>query len=146
VYCDGAWGNTRAGATTVLVSPSGIKLRYATRLQFTKEIDKYINNIAKYEVVLLGLHKQRAMGVQNCILKIDSKVIVRQIEKECITRDTMLERYLALVRRMENYFRGFSIEHIERSKNTEVDELAKATARKTILPPTYFSKHLKIHQ
>jgi ribonuclease HI len=146
VYCDGAWGNTRAGATTVLVSPSGIKLRYATRLQFTKEIDKYINSIAKYEVVLLGLHKQRAMGVQNCILKIDSKVIARQIEKECITRDTMLERYLALVRRMENYFRGFSIEHIERSKNTKVDELVKATARKTTLPPTYFSKHLKIHQ
>jgi ribonuclease HI len=146
VYCDGAWGNTRAGATTVLVSPSGIKLRYATRLQFTKEIDKYINSIAKYEVVLLGIHKQRAMGVQNCILKIDSKVIARQIEKECITRDTMPERYLALVRRMENYFRGFSIEHIERSKNTEVDELVKATARKTTLSPTYFSKHLKIHQ
>jgi hypothetical protein len=29
---------------------------------------------------------------------------------------------------MENFFKGFIIEHIERAKNTEVDELAKAAA------------------
>jgi ribonuclease HI len=45
-------------------------------LQFTTETDKCSNNISKYEAVLLGLRKLRAMGVQNCILKIDSKVIV----------------------------------------------------------------------
>jgi hypothetical protein len=32
VYCDGAWGNVGARAAVVLVSPSGIKLRYATWL------------------------------------------------------------------------------------------------------------------
>jgi hypothetical protein len=36
---------------------------------------------------------------------------------------------------MENYFRGFSVEHIERNKNVKADELAKAAARKTMLPP-----------
>jgi hypothetical protein len=41
---------------------------------------------------------------------------------------------LALVRRLENYFRGFLVEHIERAKNTEADELVKATAMKTTLP------------
>jgi hypothetical protein len=60
-------------------------------------------------------------GVQNCILQIDSKVIEGQIEKESIARDSTLEKYLALVRRMENYFRGFSVEHIERSKNAKAD-------------------------
>jgi hypothetical protein len=29
---------------------------------------------------------------------------------------------------MENFFKGFIIEHIERAKNTEADELAKAAA------------------
>jgi ribonuclease HI len=109
VYCDRAWGNTGTGAVAVLISPSGIKLRYATCLQFTKEIDKCINNITKYEAVLLGLRKLQAMGVQSCILKTDSRVIAEQIEKECIARDAMLERYLALIRRMGNYFRGFSV-------------------------------------
>jgi hypothetical protein len=36
---------------------------------------------------------------------------------------------------MESYFRGFSVEHLDRSKNTEADELAKAAARKIALHP-----------
>jgi hypothetical protein len=83
------------------------------------------------------------MGVQNCIMKTDSKVIADQIEKECIARDSMLERYLSLVQRMENYFRGFSIEHIERSRNIEANELVKAVARKTTLPPNIFFQILE---
>jgi ribonuclease HI len=55
------------------------------------------NNIAEYKAVLLGLRKLRAMGVQNCILRTGSKLIAIQIEKECITRDNTMERYLALV-------------------------------------------------
>jgi ribonuclease HI len=86
VYCDGAQGSTEEGVVAVLVSPSGIKLRYAAQLQFTKETYKCTDNIAKYEAVLLGLCKLRAMGVQNCILKTDSKVIARQVEKDCITK------------------------------------------------------------
>jgi hypothetical protein len=87
VYYDGAWGNTGARNSAILISPSGMKLRYAAWLQFTKETDKCINNIAEYELVLLGLwklnHKQY------------SKVIVGQIDKECLARDGILEKYLA---------------------------------------------------
>jgi hypothetical protein len=32
VYCDGAWGIVGTGAAIILISPSGIKLRYAARL------------------------------------------------------------------------------------------------------------------
>jgi hypothetical protein len=39
VYYDGARGNARARASALFISPSGIKLRYATWLQFTMEID-----------------------------------------------------------------------------------------------------------
>jgi hypothetical protein len=30
VYCDGVWGNAGASASAILISPSGIKLRFAT--------------------------------------------------------------------------------------------------------------------
>jgi hypothetical protein len=40
---------------------------------------------------------------------------------------------------MENYFRGFSVEHIERAKNTKTDELVKVAARKTTLPSRHVS-------
>jgi hypothetical protein len=32
VHCDGAWGTTGAGAATIRISPSGIKLYYVARL------------------------------------------------------------------------------------------------------------------
>jgi ribonuclease HI len=81
IYCDGAWGNTRIGAAAILISPSGIKLRYAARLKFTIETDKCTNNIAEYEAILLGLRKLRAIRIQRCVVRIDSKVLSSQIEK-----------------------------------------------------------------
>jgi hypothetical protein len=93
--------------------------------------------------VILGACKLRAIGVKNCILKIDSKAIAGQIEKECIARDATLERYLALIWRMDNYFRGFLVKHIERENNTEADELAKAAARKITIPTDVFFQTLE---
>jgi hypothetical protein len=39
---------------------------------------------------------------------------------------------------MENYFKGFTVEYIERAKNTETDELAKTATRKAALQPDVF--------
>jgi hypothetical protein len=39
---------------------------------------------------------------------------------------------------MENHFKGFTVEYIERLKNTKADELAKAAARNTPLPVDIF--------
>jgi hypothetical protein len=51
----------------------------------------------------------RAMGVQHCIVKTDSEVVASPIDKECIARDETLERYLAVVRRMERFLKGFTV-------------------------------------
>jgi hypothetical protein len=45
----------------------------------------------------------------------DSKVIAGRIEKECIARDSTLEKYLALVRRME-----ITLEDSQSSTETEI--------------------------
>jgi ribonuclease HI len=133
VNCDGAWG-----AAAILTSPSRIKLCYEARLQFSKEIDKCTNNIVEYEAILLGLHKLRIIGVQRCILCTDSKVVAGQIEKECIARKPILKKYLSLVKRMEKFFKGFTVEYIDKNKNSEADEHAKAAARNTPLPADVF--------
>jgi ribonuclease HI len=106
-------GAIGAGAAVVLLSPSGIKLRYTARMQFNSESDKCTNNIAVYEAILLGICKLRPIRVQKCILRTDSNVVAGQIEKECIAREPTLERYLGLVRKMENYFKRFTVEYIE---------------------------------
>jgi hypothetical protein len=71
-------------------------------------------------------------------LCIASKVVAGQIEKECITREPTIKRYLALVTRMGSYFKGFTVEYIEKTKNAEVDELARAVGRNTPLPADVF--------
>jgi hypothetical protein len=97
----------------VLIPPSGIKLRYVARLQFTNVVDRCTNNVAKYEAIPLRLHKLRAIGVQTCVLHTDLKVVSSQIEKECIAKEATFEKYLALVRRMESHFKGFTVEYRE---------------------------------
>jgi hypothetical protein len=76
-------------------------------------------------------------------LKIDSKVIAGQMEKECMARDATLEKYLAIITRMENYFKRFTVEHIERAKNIEPDKLAKVAARKATLQLDVFFQTIK---
>jgi hypothetical protein len=107
-------------------------------LQFNNEADKCTNNITEYEAILLGLRKLRVIGVQRCILRTDSKIVAGQIEKECIAREPTLEKYLALVKRIEFFFKGFTVEYIDKNRNTEADELAKAVGRNTPLSTDVF--------
>jgi ribonuclease HI len=81
VYCDEAWVTIGVGAATIPISPSGVKLCYAARLQFNNKAGKCTNNIAEYEAILFGLRKLMVIGVQRCTIHTDSKVVVGQIEK-----------------------------------------------------------------
>jgi hypothetical protein len=60
-----------------------------------------------------------------------------------MTRDGALKRYLAVVQRIERFFKGFTVQHIERTKNSEADELAKVVAKKVVIPPDIFYQVIK---
>jgi hypothetical protein len=64
MFCDGSWGTFGAGAAAILNSPSKIRTCYVARMEFN-----CTNNIAKYEALLLGLQKLKAMGIRKAILK-----------------------------------------------------------------------------
>jgi hypothetical protein len=64
--------------------------------------------------------------------------LISEIENECIAREPTLEKYLQLIERIENFFKDFTVEYIDRNKNAKVDELAKAAARNTPLPADVF--------
>jgi hypothetical protein len=44
---------------------------------------------------------------------------------------------------MENYFKGFMVEYIERNKNTKADDLAKAVARNILMHADIFFQVLE---
>jgi ribonuclease HI len=104
VFCDGSWGTFGARAAAVLVAPSKVRTCYVIKLDFN-----CTNNIAKYEALLLGIRKQKAMGIRRAILKTDSQVISSHVDKSSKARDPKLEKYLDAVRRLEASFEGFSL-------------------------------------
>jgi len=133
LYTDGAWGQAGAGAAAVLIAPSGLKLKYAARLEF-----KATNNIAEYEGLILGLNKSKASGAKTLLIKTDSQVVAGQVEKEYLAHNPELARYLVVVRGLERRFKGFTLQYIPRAENYEADELAKAAANNTLLPEGTF--------
>jgi ribonuclease HI len=100
IFTDGAWGQSGAKASVVLVAPSSLRLKYAARLEF-----RATNNIAEYEGLFLGLNKAKALLARRLLIKIDSQVVANQVEKEYMAREPELVRYLALVRALERRFR-----------------------------------------
>jgi ribonuclease HI len=49
------------------VAPSGLRTKYTARLKF-----RATNNIAKYEGLILGLNKAKALGAKTLLIKTDS--------------------------------------------------------------------------
>jgi ribonuclease HI len=119
----------------------GVKIRYAAQLNFTK-LDPSTNNTTKYEALLLGLRKMKALGHQNFTVKSNSKVILDHIEKESDAQGQEMIYYLEAISAMEKYFSGFLLEQIPRAPNNEADKLAKAAARKQPLPLDVFYEEM----
>jgi ribonuclease HI len=138
VFCDGSWGTFGAGAAVVLVAPSKVRTYYAAKLDFS-----CTNNIVKYEALLLGLRKLRAMGIRRAILKTDSQVISGHVDKSSKARDPKLEKYLDTVRRLEASFEGFSVKNIPRGENDHADLLAKSATQGLPLPLEVFFETIK---
>jgi ribonuclease HI len=138
VFCDGSWGTFGAGAAAVLVAPSKVRTCYTARLDFS-----CTNNIAEYEVLLLGLWKLKAIGIRRVILKTNSQVISGHVDKSSKARDSKLEKNLDIVRRLEASFEGFSVKNIPRGENEHADLLAKSAAQGLPLPSEVFFETIK---
>ena len=105
---------------------SQANIRRKTQIQSNKQY-------TEYEGLVLGLSKAKASGAKTLLIKTDSQVVAGQVEKEYLTHNTELAKYLAVVRGLERRFKGFTLQYIPRAENNEVDELAKAAANNLAL-------------
>jgi ribonuclease HI len=131
VQCDGAYCHLGSAAAAVLKSPSGIKLRYALRL----DCDNCTNNMAEYEGLLLALLKARAVGARRLVILTDSELIAGHIGKTYKAK-----KYLQAVHSMEKFFLRITVKSFPRHYNKEADAIAKATALLEPLPQMCFTK------
>jgi ribonuclease HI len=134
VQCDGAYCHLGSAVAAALKSPSGIKLRYALRLN----CDNCTNNMAEYESLLLALRKARAVGTRRLVILTDSELVAGHIGKTYKANKPDMMKYLQAVRSMEKFFLSITFQSFPRLYNKEADAIAKATALHEPLPLDVF--------
>jgi ribonuclease HI len=64
----------------LLIAPTGEHLKYVLQMHFPRELAT--NNTAEYEGLLAGLHIAIDLGIRKMIIRGDSQLMVREVNKD----------------------------------------------------------------
>jgi ribonuclease HI len=118
----GSRGNPgRAACAAIICDGDGEELLRRFRM-----IGRATNNVAEYEGVLLALELCAELGAREVRLRIDSELVVRQIEGRYKVKHPDLKPYHARVLEAAGRFEAFSVAHVRRKDNAEADKLVNA--------------------
>jgi ribonuclease HI len=116
----GARGNPGpAGIGVVLVDERGGVIDEVAR-----SLGHQTNNVAEYEAVIAGLELAHASAVTDLVIKIDSELVVRQLNGEWKIKNDRLRQLAVKARALMRGFERVEIEHVPRGENARADTLA----------------------
>jgi ribonuclease HI len=98
MYFDVSYTLKGAGAGVVLIPPECDVLKYAIQLEFSAT-----NNITEYEGLVNGLRLAKDLGIRRLLIRGDSQLVAKQVQKEYDCNNDMMVEYLAEVHRMEKF-------------------------------------------
>ena len=104
----------------MLISPKGHKIYCAIGFGF-----KASNSEAEYEALIAGLRLTHELQARNVKIFSDSQLVMNQVNNIYLARGEKMVAYLEKVKKQLSSFSATSIEVIPRSKNSNVDVLAK---------------------
>ncbi len=121
VFTDGASrGNPGpASAAAVAYLPSGEEL---TSRAVT--IGVATNNEAEYRAVIVGLELAGDLGAKDVTLKLDSELVVKQLNAQYRIKKRELIELARIAGKMSSRFDRCRYEHVRREDNREADKLA----------------------
>ena len=134
MYFDRAFLLQGAGAGVLLVATIGEHLKYVIQMHFPREMST--NNTAEYEGSLSGLRITADLGIKKLIIRGDSQLVVRQVNKDY--QSPLMEAYVDEVRKLEGRFDSIQAEHVPRVENDIADYLSKRAAFKLPVEPGTF--------
>ncbi|XP_076948965.1 uncharacterized protein LOC143621422 [Bidens hawaiensis] len=120
LYTDGASNGGGSGAGLILISPEGIELTYAMRLDFHNT-----NNDAEYEALLAGLRMAIKIKVRYIKAHVDSLQVANQVKGDYEGKDPKMVEYLKKTQELLQSFKRSKIIHISRGLNKKADVLSK---------------------
>jgi ribonuclease HI len=137
MYFDGSYTLKGAGAGVVLIPPKSDILKYAIQLGFPAT-----NNIAEYEWLVTGLRLVKDLGIRRLLIRGDSQLVAKQVQKEYDCNNDKMVEYLAEVRRLEKFFDDFEVRYVPRLDNRDADHLAWIASSRAPTPPDVILERL----
>ena len=123
-FCDGgSRGNPGPAACAAVLYDGGNN----ELLRRAKKIGTATNNVAEYEGVILALELAHELRTDDLLLKVDSELVVRQIQGAYKVKSQALKPYHERALALASGFLSFSVEHVRRADNTEADKLVNET-------------------
>ncbi len=90
----------------------------------SRRIGRATNNEAEYQAAIAALEAAVAMGAQKVELRMDSELIVRQLEFRYRVRNARLKPLFGRLVDLRRRFTAFQVRAIPREQNRRADELA----------------------
>ncbi|MFC1735241.1 ribonuclease HI family protein [Candidatus Hydrogenedentota bacterium] len=107
-----------AGIGAVIKTPKG---------NVITEVSEYIgtatNNVAEYRALLAGLEKCAELGAEYVECRLDSQLIVHQMNGVYRVKDPRMKKHFAEVVELKNRFAACTFKHVRRNENSHADKL-----------------------
>jgi ribonuclease HI len=137
MYFNDALNLEEAGTGVLLISPEGEQLKYVLQIHY-----KATNNGAESEALIHGLRLAVSLGIKRLLAFGDSKVVMKQVNKESDSVKEMMDAYYTEVCKLEGHFKGIEFQHVPRSNNVAADVLSKLGSRRALVPAGVFVQDL----
>ena len=121
VFTDGASrGNPGPSSIGAVVYDSAGKEVHTV----SRRLGRATNNEAEYQAVSAGLEAALGLGGGSVDLRMDSQLIVRQLEFRYRVRNARLRPFFERVVELRRQFESFKVTHVPREQNKRADQLA----------------------
>jgi probable phosphoglycerate mutase len=84
------------------------------------------NNVAEYTALVLALKKALQLGISNVEVRMDSELIVKQMQGKYKVKHSGLKPLFIETVNLSKKFLSFRIAHVPREENSHADQLANA--------------------
>ena len=88
------------------------------------------NNEAEYQALIIGLEQSLIQGAKEIVVRMDSELLVRQINGVYKVRNPRLAVFFEKAKDLLRKFSKYDIIHIPREQNQEADRMANEAIRR----------------
>jgi len=121
IFADGA-SRGNPGPAAIGITIKDERGRRITSI--SQRIGRATNNQAEYRAIIAALEEATRLGAKQVDIKMDSELVVKQINGEYRVKKATLKPLYQQVKQLLGSLEDFTITHILRQQNIEADKLA----------------------